>query len=96
MKAPDLHARHDRLLALVVPRAQPVTGEILYRLHTLSQRYVRLHLVPAGRMKRAIKRHRVLYDAWSARKPKEVIRLMAEHIVEIRDELAAFLTAPSP
>ncbi|HET7757010.1 MAG TPA: GntR family transcriptional regulator, partial [Steroidobacteraceae bacterium] len=36
-------------LALVVPRLQPVTSEILYRLHTLAQRYVRIHLGLAGR-----------------------------------------------
>ena len=78
-------------LALAVPRVQPVTGEILYRLHTLSQRYVHLHLLPAGRMKRAVKRHRALYDAWLSRKTKEAIRLTEEHIVEIRDELRAAL-----
>jgi DNA-binding GntR family transcriptional regulator len=78
-------------LALAVPRLQPVTGEVLYRLHTLSQRYVQLHLVPAGRLKRAIKRHRALYDAWAARKLKEARRLSEEHIEEIRVELRAAL-----
>jgi len=78
-------------LALAVPRVQPVTGEIIYRLHTLSQRYVHLHLLPAGRTRRAIKRHRSLYDAWLARKTKEAIRLTQEHIIEIRDELRAAL-----
>jgi DNA-binding GntR family transcriptional regulator len=74
-------------LALIVPRLQPVTAEILTRLHTLSQRYVRLHLLPAGRTKRSVKRHRALYDAWVARKAKEAARLTHEHIEEIRVEL---------
>jgi DNA-binding GntR family transcriptional regulator len=78
-------------LALAVPRVQPVTGEVLFRLHTLSQRYVHLHLQPAGRIKRAIRRHRVLYDAWAARKVREAKRLTEEHIEEIRTELAAAL-----
>jgi DNA-binding GntR family transcriptional regulator len=76
-------------LALAVPRLQPVTGEILSRLHALSQRYVRIHLLPDGRPKRSVKRHRALFDAWMARKAKEAARLTHEHIAEIRDELAA-------
>src|SRR5438552_18953182 len=35
----------------------PVTSEVLYRLHTLSERYVRLHLQPAGRVTRAAREH---------------------------------------
>jgi DNA-binding GntR family transcriptional regulator len=78
-------------LSLAVPRVHPVTGEVLSRLHALSQRYVRLHLQPAGRIKRAIRRHRALYDAWLGRKIKEAKRLTEEHIEEIRSELSAAL-----
>lgn len=82
-------------LALVVPRVRPVTAEILFRLHTLSQRYVQLHLVPAGRGKRSIKRHKVLHDAWRARRIREARRLAEEHIEEILSELSAALTGAS-
>jgi DNA-binding GntR family transcriptional regulator len=78
-------------LALAVPRLQPVTGEVLFRLHSLAQRYVHLHLLPAGRAKRSIKRHRALYDAWVARKAREAKRLTDEHLEEIRVELRAAL-----
>ena len=50
-------------LALIVPRAQPVTAEILYRLHTLAQRYGRCHLLAAGRVRRANREHAALYEA---------------------------------
>src|SRR5579872_587062 len=55
-------------LALVVPRLQPVTTEALSRFHTLSDRYVRMHLQPTGRMRRANEEHTALYEAWSAAK----------------------------
>jgi DNA-binding GntR family transcriptional regulator len=74
-------------LALIVPRLQPVTTDVLYRLYTLSQRYVRLHLLPAGRIKRAIQEHDALYDAWVRRKAKEARQLTRQHIEETRGEL---------
>ncbi len=78
-------------LALVVPRAQPVTADVLTRLHTLSQRYVRLHLQHAGRTRRANREHTALYDAWTARQGKKAERLIRAHIEETRDELAEAL-----
>jgi DNA-binding GntR family transcriptional regulator len=78
-------------LALIVPRGQPVTFEILTRLHTLSQRYVRMHLLPAGRMRRATREHNALYAAWEKGDARGVRRLTQRHIEETRDELAAFL-----
>ena len=74
-------------LALVVPRLNPVTSEVLYRLHTLSQRYVRLHLQPAGRIKRAAREHDAIYQAWSRRDGKATEHLVRTHIRETRDEL---------
>lgn len=79
-------------LALIVPRLQPVTFETLSRLHTLSQRYVQIHLHPAGRVRRATKEHNALYQAWSAGNAKKAGRLTQLHIEETRDELAQFLT----
>lgn len=78
-------------LALVVPRLQPVTSETLSRLHILSQRYVRMHLQPAGRAKRAIKEHTLLHAAWTARNIKEARQLCQAHIEETQHELSEAL-----
>jgi DNA-binding GntR family transcriptional regulator len=78
-------------LALVVPHRQPVTGEVLSRLHTLSQRYLRLHLQPVGRVRRATREHNALYEAWAEGDARQARQLTAQHIEETRDELAQFL-----
>lgn len=78
-------------LALIVPRMQPVSADVLYRLHTLSQRYVRLHLQHAGRTRRANREHTALYDAWAQRQGKQAERLLRAHIEETRDELSEVL-----
>jgi DNA-binding GntR family transcriptional regulator len=83
-------------LALIVPRLNPVTGEMLYRLHTLSQRYVRLHLQPAGRIKRAAREHGAIFKAWADEDGHETGRRLRAHIEEIRNELVEiFQTPPS-
>jgi DNA-binding GntR family transcriptional regulator len=81
-------------LALIVPRLQPVTAEVLGRLHTLSQRYVRMHLLPRGRVKRATKEHTSLFEAWTQGKTAEVTRLTHAHIETTREDLARLLQAP--
>ena len=83
-------------LALVVPRLNPVTSEVLYRLHTLSQRYVRLHLRPAGRIRRATREHNAIYRAWSGRKSQLTEQLLRTHIRETRDELEAIFGRSPP
>jgi DNA-binding GntR family transcriptional regulator len=85
------HAFH---LALIVPRLQPTTTEVLSRLHTLSQRYIRMHLLPRGRVRRANREHAALYEAWSAGRMEEVSRLTETHIAATRADLAAFLSPP--
>ncbi|HTX24517.1 MAG TPA: GntR family transcriptional regulator [Steroidobacteraceae bacterium] len=80
-------------LALLVPHRQPVTAEALTRLHTMSQRYVRMHLKPTGRTRRAAQEHRALFQAWSARQSRAARALAHAHIEETRDELAAALRA---
>ena len=85
--AGDLHCAFH--LALVVPRLNPVTSEVLYRLHTLSQRYVRLHLKPAGRIRRATREHNAIYRAWARRDGRVTEQLLRTHIRETRDELEA-------
>lgn len=78
-------------LSLIVPRRQPVTAEVLQRLHTIAQRYVQMHLKPKGRIKRANQEHAVLLHAWlggNARRARDCARA---HIEETRDELAEVL-----
>src|SRR5262249_25685666 len=81
-------------IALIVPRLQPVTAEMLGRLHTLSQRYVRMHLLPPGRVKRGTEEHTLLYEAWISRNIEEAVRLTHMHIETTRDDLAQLLKAP--
>jgi DNA-binding GntR family transcriptional regulator len=81
-------------LALVVPRLQPIAAEILNRLHTLSQRYVRMHLLPPGRVKRATQEHTALYEAWLSGNAVDAIRLTHAHIETTRDDLAQLLQSP--
>ena len=78
-------------LALIVPHRQPVCFEVLSRLHTLSQRYVRMHLLPVGRMRRATREHNALYEAWAGGDARQARQLTLQHIEETRDELAQFL-----
>lgn len=81
-------------IALIVPRIQPVTAEMLSRLHTLSQRYVRMHLLPPGRVKRANEQHGALYEAWINGNAAEAASLTHAHIETTRDDLAQLLQAP--
>jgi len=78
-------------ISLIVPRLQPVTAEMLNRLHTLSQRYVRMHLLPPGRVKRATQEHTELYEAWKSGNASEAVRLTYAHIETTRDDLAHLL-----
>jgi len=78
-------------IALIVPRIQPVTAEMLSRLHTLSQRYVRIHLLPADRIKRTTREHNTLYATWAAGNARSAARLTQMHIEETRDEVAELL-----
>ena len=75
-------------LQLLVPRVQPIAAEILGRLHTLAQRYVQIHLQPAGRVQRAAREHAALLKVWRARKPARVRELLYAHIASTRDDVA--------
>lgn len=77
-------------LSLIVPRLQPVTSETLSRLHTLSRRYVEMHLKPAGRIKRATQEHTALFEAWKAGKGPEARRLTLAHIEETHREMVEY------
>ena len=60
----------------------------------LSQRYVRMHLMPAGRMRRATREHNALYEAWAAGDAREASRQTQSHIEETRGELSVLLERP--
>lgn len=78
-------------MALVVPSVQPLTAEILGRLHMLSQRYTQVHLSPRGRLKRATREHSDLFETWAARKFKQASELTRAHIAATHDDLAKTL-----
>ncbi len=75
-------------LALTVPRLQPVTAQVLGRLHTVAQRYVQAHLAPEGRGRRAAREHAALLKAWDAGRARTVRTLLHEHIESTRADLA--------
>ena len=75
-------------LSLVVPRLQPATCEVLARLHTLSERYVRMHLRARGRTERATSEHTAQFSAWTQKRGKQAAKLIRAHIEKTRDELA--------
>lgn len=74
-------------LALVRPAGQPLTYDIVQRLHVISERYVRKHLEPMGRDTRANDEHRTLVEAWLARDEKKVTKLLLAHIGQTLDDL---------
>ncbi|MBC8028400.1 MAG: GntR family transcriptional regulator [Steroidobacteraceae bacterium] len=78
-------------LALVLPRRQPLAFEILNRLHTLSQQYVSLHLVPRGRIERATREHHELFEAWAAGDEVAVDERTRWHIGETHADLCQFI-----
>lgn len=74
-------------LALVRPAGQPLTVDIIQRLHVISERYVRKHLEPMGREERANDEHKALVEAWLARDEKIVTKLLLAHIGQTLDDL---------
>ena len=80
-------------LALVRPARQPLTLDILQRLHVISERYVRKHLEPQGRDERATDEHRALLAAWLARDRRAVTALLRAHVGQTLDDLERQLAA---
>jgi len=74
-------------LALVRPAGREVTAGILARLHVLSERYVRVHLAPAGRDARANREHRRLLERWLARDAASVAEHTQRHLRRTLDDL---------
>jgi DNA-binding GntR family transcriptional regulator len=58
----------------------------------MSQRYVRMHLKPAGRTGRATREHSALFEAWAEGDSREAGQLTQKHVEETRDELSRSLS----
>jgi len=78
-------------VALVRPGGQPVTTNIVARLHVLADRYVRKHLEPKGRFVNAEAEHHEMLDAWLKRRDARVRKLITQHLehtlADLRTEL---------
>lgn len=74
-------------LALVRPAGQPLTTQLLERLHILSERYVAKHLEPEGRDTHANAEHALMLDTWLERRREDVRELAHNHIVETLADL---------
>ena len=75
-------------LALVRPARQPVTFDIVERLHVLADRYVAKHLEPLGRDARANDEHRAMLSAWLKCDGARVAALLRGHLQATLDDLA--------
>ena len=80
-------------VALVRPAGKIVTTAMVDRLHVIGERYVRKHLEPAGRDKRAQREHRTLLNAWLKQDGAAVRELCTDHINATLRDLQAQLKA---
>jgi DNA-binding GntR family transcriptional regulator len=74
-------------LTLVKPAKQPLTLQIVERLHIMAERYVRKHLEPIGRDTRANEEHENILAAWAASDTAGVAALTRAHITTTLDDL---------
>nr|ART40410.1 K709 [uncultured bacterium] len=74
-------------MALLRPSGQPITINILERLHVISDRYVRKHLEPLGRDERANREHKHMLDAWLDQDLDRVRALTFGHIEQTLEDL---------
>jgi DNA-binding GntR family transcriptional regulator len=80
-------------LALVRPGGQPVTTNIVARLHVLADRYVRKHLEPQGRIVNAEAEHHDILEAWSKGREARVRKLITRHLENTLADLRVALRA---
>lgn len=73
--------------SLVKPAGRHLTSQLVERLHIVSERYVRRHLAPSGRTRRANAEHAGILAAWLDRDASLVTRMMGAHIRNVRDDL---------
>jgi len=78
-------------LALIVPKLQPMTTEIMSRLLTVSLRYVQRHLSEDDTMTRVMHEHLALFEAWEAGDTREVEAIARAHIDAVRRDFPIFL-----
>jgi DNA-binding GntR family transcriptional regulator len=90
-------------LALMRPSARYVTIQLLERLHLLAERYVRAHLEPQGRDRRARAEHAAMLKSWLSGDTTSVRKLVESHIngtladlrLELRSKADSLLTPES-
>ncbi len=87
-------------LAMMRPSERYVTVQLLERLHLLAERYVRAHLEPQGRDRRARAEHSGLLKAWLAGDAVSVRKQVEGHIngtlADLRLELQAKAASDLP
>lgn len=87
-------------LSLVRPSGKFVTVQLLERLHLLAERYVRAHLEPQGRDRRARAEHAAMLKAWLSADEATVRRHVEAHLngalSDLRLEVQARSAAGSP
>lgn len=92
---PDVGASNRAFhMALIAPGAGAVTIDLLSRLHVLSDRYVRKHLEPKGRVKEAEDAHHDILKAWLEREAESVRTQISAHIEHTLRDLRAELARP--
>ncbi|MCJ8157776.1 GntR family transcriptional regulator [Sphingomonas sp. LaA6.9] len=74
-------------LALVGPAHQPLTFQMVERLHIMAERYVRKHLEPMGRDTRANEEHEMMLEAWLSGDARVVAELTRQHIAATLTDL---------
>lgn len=80
-------------LALVRPCHQKLTFDIIARLNYLADRYVRKHLEPRGRDRRAGQEHQDILKAWLAKDGAAVKKLTTSHLQTTLSDLRVELNA---
>ena len=82
-------------LALTRPLQRQHTIQIVERLNLISERYVSLHLQPAGREGRAQREHAAILSAWLNGRETAVKSMMHDHIATtLQDLRKQFATVP--
>ncbi|MCQ8278562.1 GntR family transcriptional regulator [Acetobacteraceae bacterium KSS8] len=79
-------------MLLMQPGAGPLTRSFLEQLHTLSERYTRLHLLQTGRESRACEEHREMLDLWIAGEADALEALTRKHILDTLADLRSELS----
>lgn len=79
-------------LALCAPSGRNITLELLFKIHLLSERYVRRHLEPPENEGQAFTEHQLIYDAWMNKDSKEVAKLLKGHTQSTLEDLRGQLS----